>query len=236
MKPTLTIPAISWHGLLILVGGGEFSFGETREIDELAVARMPSDRRSIAFLPTGSGSTEYAVHLGAYFKAIDSSIEVRNVPIYRPRDARREKNLAMLRDAGMIYIGGGVTNQIIEALRGSPAHQTIRTFLDEGGLVVAIGAGASTLGTWVNDMRRAGGAIEGLDMIPASVIDTLFDRENDARLRRLASIPEVRFALGIPRSTAVVIPPDGAAQIAGDGEVAAIRKTPGRAGVPRPPL
>jgi peptidase E len=58
--------AVAVH-CLVLIGGGEFSFGETREIDEFLLAQMPPDRRSIAFLPTASGSAEYAQHLGKYF-------------------------------------------------------------------------------------------------------------------------------------------------------------------------
>src|SRR5260221_388711 len=35
--------------LLVLIGGGEFSFGETREIDELLLRSMPPDPRTAAF-------------------------------------------------------------------------------------------------------------------------------------------------------------------------------------------
>src|SRR6059058_5779819 len=92
---------------LVLIGGGEFSFGETREIDEVLVRAMPADRRTVAFIPAASGSAEYATHLGAYFKQIDPSVETINVPIYRSCDARRQKNLDQLLGAGMIYLGGG---------------------------------------------------------------------------------------------------------------------------------
>src|SRR5436190_22776654 len=105
--------------LLVLIGGGEFSFGETREIDEILVRAMPADRRTIAFIPAASGSAEYATHLSVYFKQIDPSVEIINVPIYRPRDARRQKNLDLLRGAGMIYLGGGVTNNLLAALHES---------------------------------------------------------------------------------------------------------------------
>src|SRR6266542_3772252 len=79
--------------LLVLIGGGEFSFGETREIDEYLLRHLPPDRRTVAFLPTASGSAEYARHLGAYFASIDPSVETVNVPVYRGRDNRRQKNL-----------------------------------------------------------------------------------------------------------------------------------------------
>jgi hypothetical protein len=38
-------PAVPFQ-TLVLIGGGEFSFGETREIDQLLLARMPADKRT----------------------------------------------------------------------------------------------------------------------------------------------------------------------------------------------
>ena len=111
---------------LVLIGGGEFSFGDTREIDELLVSRMPADRRTIAFLPTASGSAEYATHLGDYFRKIDPSINVVNVPIYRGRDSRRQKSLDAILAAGMVYLGGGVTNNLLATVRESPAEIAMR--------------------------------------------------------------------------------------------------------------
>src|SRR4051794_28036781 len=115
----LRIPLAFPVRMLVLIGGGEFSFGETREIDELLLRAMPPDRRTIAFLPAASGSAEYATHLGAYFKQIEPSVETINVPVYRPRDARRLKNLNYLLNPGMIYLGGGVTNNLLAAIHES---------------------------------------------------------------------------------------------------------------------
>ena len=57
MKPLQVELAVAAR-TLVLIGGGEFSFGETREIDEFLVRNMPPDRETIAFLPTASGSAE----------------------------------------------------------------------------------------------------------------------------------------------------------------------------------
>ena len=97
----LILPGTPTRGWLVLIGGGEFSFGETDEIDRFLVEKMPADRRAIAFIPAASGSTEYAGHLGSHFAKIDASVRVVNVPIYRHRDGRRAKNLAALREAGI---------------------------------------------------------------------------------------------------------------------------------------
>jgi len=44
--------------LLVLIGGGEFSFGDTRDVDEFLLRSMPADRRTVAFIPAASGSAE----------------------------------------------------------------------------------------------------------------------------------------------------------------------------------
>src|SRR4030081_1149516 len=64
LRVELAVPA----RLLVLIGGGEFSFGETREIDEFLLRSMPADRRTVAFIPAASGSAEYAVHFGKYLQ------------------------------------------------------------------------------------------------------------------------------------------------------------------------
>src|SRR5688500_12947527 len=119
--PLQLTPALPFE-TLVLIGGGEFSFGETREIDELLLARMPRDKRTVAFLPTASGSAEYAGHFGTYLHGLDPSVNVVNVPLYRGRDNRRQKNLTAILNAGMVYLGGGVTNNLAPMLRESPAE------------------------------------------------------------------------------------------------------------------
>lgn len=210
--------------LLVLIGGGEFSFGETREIDEYLLAKMPSDRRTIAFLPTASGSAEYARHFGAYLKTIDASVDVINVPVYRGRDARRQKNLETILTAGMVYLGGGVTNNLVATLRETPADMAIREAASNGAVIAAIGAAAASFGTNVRDMRGGIGALASLSWLTDTVIDTAFEPENDTMLRRLMSVPGTRHGLGIPAATAIAVFEDGATEIIGSGQIAAFRR------------
>lgn len=202
---------------LVLIGGGEFSFGDTREIDELLLARMPADRRRIAFLPTASGSAEYATHLGAYFTNIDASVEVVNVPVYRGRDSRRQKNLNTILGAGMVYLGGGMPNNLLSTIRDSPTDLAMRDGAANGSVIAAIGGAASCFGA----VTRSG---PGLGWLEGAAIETGFEPANDTQLRRLMSHPEVTLGLGIPAKTALVIGPDGATAIVGPGQIAAFRK------------
>ena len=222
MKP-LSLRLTTEIHTLVLIGGGEFSFGETREIDALLVERMPADRRTIAFLPTASGSAEYAGHLGKYFATLDPALQVVNVPIYRGRDSRRVKNLNAILSAGMVYLGGGVANNLLSTIRESPAEIAIRDAAASGAVIAAIGAAASSFGTYARDVR-GGTALPGLGWLERAVVETGFEPENDTGLRRLMSLPDVELGLGIPAKTALVIAADGSTGIAGAGQIAAFRK------------
>lgn len=208
---------------LVLIGGGEFSFGETREIDEFLLSRMPADRRTIAFLPTASGSVEYAQHLGEYFKKLDASVDLVNVPVYRGRDSRRQKSLNTILSAGLIYLGGGVTNNLLDTIRESATEIALREAAASGTVVAAIGAAASCFGSAVRDMR-GGSVLTGLRWLENTALDTGFDPSNDTALRRLMSVPEVELGIGIPAKTALVVDSGGNTTIVGTGQVAAFRK------------
>ena len=225
MKPLEVTLAVPVH-LLVLIGGGEFSFGETREIDELLLRSIPPDRRTVAFIPAASGSADYATHLGAYFKEIDPSVETVNVPIYRGRDGRRQKNLNALLAAGLIYLGGGVTNNLLAVLHESAADIAMREAATNGAVIAAIGAAAACFGTHARDMRGLTAALPALGWLADAVIDTAFDAQNDTALRRLMSLPETRLGIGIPPKTALVVRGDGSTEIVGGGSGAVFRKDP----------
>lgn len=210
--------------LLVLIGGGEFSFGETREIDEFLIAKILPDRKTIAFLPTASGSAEYAGHFGHYIQTIDPSVETVNVPVYRGRDARRQKNLNAILSAGLIYLGGGVTNSLLATIRESPADLALREAAANGAVVVAMGAAAACFGLHARDMRGGTASLPALGWIGSAVIETGFEPAADEMLRRLMSIQDVTVGLGIPARTALAVRRDGSTMVVGGGQITTFRK------------
>lgn len=208
--------------LLLLVGGGEFSFGDTREIDSWMLERRKREA-PIAFVPTASGSAEYATHFGTYLQSIDASAQMANVPIYRGRDNRRQRNLQQLLDAGLIYLGGGVTTQLLDTLRESPAELALRDAAGAGTPVAAMGAAAACFGMHARDARGAAG-VPALGWLKDAVIETGFDPSNDTMLRRLMSYPDVRIGIGIPPRTALAIHGDGSTEIVGEESIVVFRK------------
>lgn len=220
----LRLPLATEVTLLVLIGGGEFSFGETRAVDEFLISRMPHGNRVVAFLPTASGSAEYATHFGRYLEGIDPGVRTVNVPIYRGRDVRRQRNLDQVLSAGTTYLGGGVTNHITATLRESAAELALRDAAAGGAVIAAIGASASSFGSWTRDMLRGGAPLPALGWLPGVVIEAGFDPSNDAELRRLMSIPDVNMGIGIPARTALAVHADGSTEIVGEGTISVVRK------------
>ena len=129
-------------GWLALIGGGEFSFGETLDADAAWVEKTPPG--AIGFVPAASGSIDYGGHFAAYLDA-EFGRAVETIPIYRDRDARRGRNAERIAAAAAVYLGGGVTDHLLEALggpAGSPAAAALAARLAGGGVVVAIAAAA----------------------------------------------------------------------------------------------
>jgi cyanophycinase-like exopeptidase len=198
-------------GWLALLGGGEFTFGETEEVDRAWLERCPPG--PIGFVPAASGSIDYGKHFTAYMKeAFERDVEI--VPIYRDRDARRGRNCERIRDCAAIYLGGGVADQLIEALADSPALTALTEKLAGGGLVVAIAAAAQACGVEVRSVF-GGRLIPGLGLVPGAVIETNFDPGHDRRLRKLLEGTAGKFGLGIPAEGALLLGPAGTFEAVG---------------------
>lgn len=225
-KP-IEIPGARTSGWIVLIGGGEFSFGETEEIDRFLLEKMPPDRRKVAFLPTASGSPDYGRHFAEYLQRLDSSVEVRNVPVYRSRDARRQKNLAMIRESGLVYFGGGVTNRLLDSIRGEPAAEALLDVLSAGGVIAAIGAAAETLGEITRSMLTLGAPLEGLSYIPGALIVSHHSEGGNPAFEMLMRHDRVTLGIAIPERCAVAISPDRNGEIVGEGTVAVVRKPHG---------
>lgn len=202
------IPGGGW---LALVGGGEFSFGETEEADAAWLGKTPPGR--IGFVPAASGSEEYPQHFAAYLKDAFER-EVETLPIYRPRDARRGRNAERIAACAAVYLGGGVADHLIDTLTETPALAALGAHLAGGGVVVAIAAAAQALGASTRSIA-AGRAIPGLGWLPGGVVEANFDPDHDRRLRVLLKSSGAEWAVGVPSEGALLLGPDGAVETVG---------------------
>ncbi len=199
------------QGWLVLLGGGEFSFGETLAADEKWVSKLGEG--PIGFLPTASGSVDYGANLSLYLKE-GLGRELATIPIYRSRDARRQKNVERIEQAAAIYVGGGVADQLVEALEGSPALEALGRKLASGGVVVAIAGAAQAFGKRVRSLLGRN-ILPGFDWLPGGVVEPNFDPGHDRRLRQLMEQEGVQWGLGLPADSAVFLGPGEQQEVLG---------------------
>ncbi|HYU35110.1 MAG TPA: Type 1 glutamine amidotransferase-like domain-containing protein [Thermoanaerobaculia bacterium] len=205
---TLRIPGNGW---LVLLGGGEFSFGDTIDADFVWLDKVPPG--PIGFIPAASGSNDYPKHFGEYMREqFDRELEV--IPIYRPRDGRRGRNAERIAAVPAVYIGGGVTDHLLEAILETPAAEALARKLREGGMVVTIAAASQAAGRWAKSFVP-GKSLPGFGWLPDGVVEPNFDPGHDRRLRRLLAADGVQWGLGIPAESAVLLGPDGAMEVVG---------------------
>jgi cyanophycinase-like exopeptidase len=199
------------EGWLALLGGGEFSFGETLAADEAWLAR--TGEGPVGFVPAASGSVDYGHHFADYLEAEHGRV-VETVPIFRPRDARRGKNLERLAECAAVYLGGGAPDHLLDALAGSPAAGVLADRLERGGVVVAIAAAAQALGRVARSVQP-GRFVDGLGWLPGGAVEPNFDPGHDRRLRQMLARPGVAWGLGIPAGAAVLLGPGDVVEVVG---------------------
>lgn len=190
-------------GLLVLLGGGEFSFGETEELDRAWLAKAPEG--PIGFLPTASGSVDYGRHFAGYLKEAFGR-EVETIPVYRHKDAVRGKNAERIAQVAALYIGGGVTDHLLEVLPGTPVGEALTAKITNGGVVVAMSAAAQAAGKVVRSLQTRT-LMAGLGWLPDGAVEPNFDPDHDRRLRQLMTAPGVSWGLGLPAESAVLLGP-----------------------------
>lgn len=209
MTPSLRrLPGEGW---LALLGGGEFTFGETLDADRAWLAKTAPG--PIGFIPAASGSADYGRHLATYLgETFEREVEV--IPIYRGRDGRRGRNAERIAAVPAVYLGGGVTDHLMEALAGTPAAEALAGKLAAGGVVVAIAAAAQCAGAVAKSIAPKE-RLAGLGWLPEGAVEPNFDPAHDRRLRRLLAAPGVSWGLGIPAGAAVLLGPAGAVEVTG---------------------
>jgi len=205
------IERIPGQGWLALLGGGEFSFGETFDADDAWLAKTAPG--PIGFIPAASGSDDYPRHFGEYLRE-ELEREVELLPIYRARDARRGRNADRIAAVPAVYLGGGVADHLLEALASSPAAEALSRKIQNGGMVVAIAAAAQAAGQVARSIAP-GRTIPGFGWLPEGVVEPNFEPGHDRRLRKLLAQSGVRWGLGIPSESAVLLGPEGTVEVIG---------------------
>lgn len=198
-------------GYLALLGGGEFTFGETLDADRAWIdCTAPGP---IGFVPAASGSQDYGTHLAEYLaREFDRKLET--IPIYRDRDGRRGKNAERIRAVAAVYLGGGVADHLLDAIPPGPCREALVEKPGAGGGVVAIAAAANAAGAVIRSLF-GGKTIPGLGLAPELAIETNFDPGHDRRLRQLLRDAPGLRGVGLAAGSLLLVSPDGSFEAVG---------------------
>lgn len=196
----------SGAGWLVLVGGGDFE--TTESIDYNAIGSMVDDA-PIAFIPTASGPSDYGEAFLKHYTELGSP-KGYVVPIYDAASASDVENAQKLARAGLIYIGGGDTEQLLDVLRGSLMMGAIAAAYDNGAVIVGMSAGAMALGAWGVSSDEGVGVLRGWGWLSDTVVAPHFDENAraDALHQALLERPNM-IGLGIPENSALALSPEG---------------------------
>lgn len=203
-----------------LVGSGEFTSAMADIDREILASIGPSP--SVVILPTaaaGENAEDWALRgIDHFWKLGARSV---GLMVLERAHADDPENVEVIRRADMLYISGGKTARLLEALEGSALWEGFLLAREAGAWLVGSSAGAMALGDWALVHRPEDGHgtptqwMPGLGMLQGYAIVPHFDRwrEADDLVRALEGACDV---FGIDEDTAVLL--EGThARIAGRG-------------------
>lgn len=214
-------------GNLIIIGGAEDKEGKKdilkkvcecikKEEDDLVVATI---------------ATEYPKEAAEKYRKAFGELGVVNIDILdisKREDAYKEENVAMIKDASLIFFTGGDQLRITSLIGGSPIYDALKEVAEKGIYIVGTSAGASVMSDTMivegNDEEAPRKCTlkmsPGLGLIDNVIIDQHFaQRGRIGRiLSGIAQNPEV-MGIGIDENTAIIVNKDGKVEVVGEGAV-----------------
>jgi len=213
-------PAQASKGRLLAVGGG----GTTDAVCKRAIELCGGPEKRMLIVPQASGAEDAGAGSVEFWKEHGA----KDVRVLELGD--REKALAAIREADFVWMPGGDQSRLMKALLDADLVTAIRERFHAGALVGGTSAGAAVLssvmivGGDTADLKSVRGAgtltTAGLGLWPDAVVDQHFVQRQ--RFNRLLScvldLPQL-VGVGIDEKTAVIVHPDGACEVLGDGSV-----------------
>ncbi len=203
-------------GPLALVGGAEWREGCTFDRDLLAA----SGADEVLIVPTAAAyehpdrSVEWAER---YFDGLGA--KARGLMILARPDAEDEANVAALRDARFIYLGGGSPLHLRSVLKDSPAWDALAQAWQGGAVLAGSSAGAMALCDPMVDPR--GGAFTlGLGLLAQVALIPHHDTWSPEKAKRTITLaPAGLPVVAIDEQTALIRSTDGSWSVGGKGKV-----------------
>ena len=208
------------HSRIGLVGSGEFT-AAMADIDREILASIGPEPK-VVVLPTAAAGedpqdwalrgVEHFVRLGARSVAL---------MVLERAHAEDPENVAVIRGADLLYISGGKTARLLDALEGSQLWLGFLEARAAGAWLVGSSAGAMALGDWALVHRPEDGHgtptlwMPGLGMLQGFAVVPHYDAWAEAE-ELTARISAGCSVFGIDEDTAVLLD-DGDGMVAGRG-------------------
>ncbi|MDA8071019.1 MAG: Type 1 glutamine amidotransferase-like domain-containing protein [Actinomycetota bacterium] len=205
------------HGLLALVGGGEWTPGCEAFDAELLAASGSSE---VLVLPTAAAYEHPDKQVDAaraWFAELGG--QVRAAMVLGRHDAEDPAMVAQVRASRFVYLGGGSPLHLRSVLKGSAVWEALVAAWSEGAVVAGSSAGAMVLTDPMVDPR--GGALTvGLGMVSGLAVIPHFGHESAEKVHRSITLAAADLAIvGVPERTALLRDPSGTWRPLGAGSV-----------------
>lgn len=212
------------EGWLILLGGGDWRYGETDQVDTLLLSVANLDRPMVVLTAEGSAAAADSI-LEHYTSLGGPGGEAFSLGMMTRDQLQAQEFLLLLQEAGILYLGGENPLPLANNLVNTDAL----TYIVEGfstlqGLtLIGSGAGAAVLGRWVFTPQPPYHQAMGFGFVMNAVIAPHFTGTADSPvLRALPRIDENLLGLGIPEGVALALGPQGQVETWGEGLVTAV--------------
>ena len=128
---------------LLAIGGGSFQKAETRHLDLYAIARVNKTHPKVLFLPAASHDDQgYAKRFKQYYRSLGCEVEaLRLWHTKLDKETLAQKVLA----ADIVYLGGGDTQMLMEALQLHELVSVLQQAYEAGIVICGYSAGANVL-------------------------------------------------------------------------------------------
>ena len=218
------------NGDLVIIGGAEDKYGESRILEEVVDIVGGEDAR-IGILTTATNLPE---EVGEEYRDIFLRLGVKEayiIDINTRDEANLEENVRRIMDVTGFFFTGGDQLRITSILGGTKAYEAIHDCFRHGISVIGTSAGASVMCSTMivegnsNDAARKCTLkmAPGLNLLDGVIIDQHFDQRG--RLGRLlcgvAENPGI-LGIGIDEDTAIRVYPDQYFSVLGNNAVTVI--------------
>ncbi len=224
--------AVGPKGHLFIVGGGDRDEPLMRRFVDLA--KGYGGGRFVVFTMASSVPEEVGPELIAEFQRLGVA-DVRTYHL-KHEEAQRPESAGILDGASAVWFSGGDQSRHTAALLGTPLHQRLLRFYEDGGVVGGTSAGAAVMSEVMitgEEKRKpdeghefetieAGNVITtpGLGFLKDCIIDQHFvTRKRHNRLISLVLEKPGLIGVGIDESTAIIVRPDLVFEVVGENQV-----------------